>query len=382
MHQQGDGADNATYRVVAASWLEALQQVRAELGDVSPMSGFTIALSDRGCSATDADARRQFIVNEEPAPLPDPDGAAPTIPNTGDVFQVLQSRSHDATESVPLTVREVVYLLSSPDAEDQIDAFVRQELATFQSQIANCGTRKLIRLAVVDATTTTLLANPPILTLEWKDWSDTLHIQRHRQPAEAHSVPEPDPSDSRASSRVDDLADVFEQMHSLHLLADPLEGGDYCIDIAAATLRADGVFLHFFDVERRAWVLACSNAPSSDKLLGVRTSSEDRILAQCIEGAPQPYAVNSIDMRSTPHERHRFFETAFRVLCAPLTVGPRRSLGVIEVIRASANPAYTDEEASALAYIAAQCTNFLSSRGIVLDTDRIRRHGRWRSENV
>jgi GAF domain-containing protein len=69
-------------------------------------------------------------------------------------------------------------------------------------------------------------------------------------------------------------------------------------------------------------------------------------------------------------ERYRQLGGARSVIVAPV-MQAGRALGAIEIINPLDGMPFTEDEGNALTYIAEQYAEYLGSRGIVLDRDRI-----------
>src|SRR5262249_32642354 len=74
------------------------------------------------------------------------------------------------------------------------------------------------------------------------------------------------------------ITSLFESMHDLHFLRDALEGGQFCLSLVNEVLPARAALIHFFDVEKRHWVVACARGKEAPRVLGTHTAETDPTL--------------------------------------------------------------------------------------------------------
>ena len=132
------------------------------------------------------------------------------------------------------------------------------------------------------------------------------------------------------------ITSLFESMHDLHFLRDALDGGQFCLALATEVLPSRAAIIHFFDIEKREWVVACTRGKEMGRLLTMRAPESDEVLR---DSAPIMQA--------------------------------GRALGALEIINPLDGMPFTEDEGNAMTYIAEQYAEYLGSRGIVLDRERI-----------
>jgi hypothetical protein len=165
------------------------------------------------------------------------------------------------------------------------------------------------------------------------------------------------------------ITSLFESMHDLHFLRDALDGGQFCLALATEVLPSRGALIHFFDVEKREWVIACTRGKDTTRLLTLRTPESDEQLREAAR--LRRSLVVSTPMTSTA-QRYQALGSIKSLIVAPIMqVG--RALGALEIINPLDGQPFTDDEGNAMTYIAEQYAEYLGSRGIVLDRDRIQR---------
>ena len=103
-------------------------------------------------------------------------------------------------------------------------------------------------------------------------------------------------------------------------------------------------------------------------LLTMRAPETDEILR---EARPKASRARRAERRRTrPSERYRQLGGARSLIAAPI-MQAGRALGALEIINPLDGMPFTEDEGNAMTYIAEQYAEYLGSRGIVLDRERI-----------
>jgi GAF domain-containing protein len=163
------------------------------------------------------------------------------------------------------------------------------------------------------------------------------------------------------------ITSLFESMHDLHFLRDALDGGQFCLALATEVLPARAAIIHFFDIEKREWVVACTRGKDTQRLLTMRSAESDELLREC---ARKRRALVVPNASSATSERYRQLDGARSLIAAPI-MQAGRALGALEIINPLDGMPFTEDEGNAMTYIAEQYAEYLGSRGIVLDRTRI-----------
>jgi hypothetical protein len=163
------------------------------------------------------------------------------------------------------------------------------------------------------------------------------------------------------------ITSLFESMHDLHFLRDALDGGQFCLALATEVLPSRAAIIHFFDIEKREWVVACTRGKEMQKLLTMRAPENDDILREC---ARKRRALVVPNASTAGSERYRQLNGARSLIAAPI-MQAGRALGALEIINPLDGMPFTEDEGNAMTYIAEQYAEYLGSRGIVLDRERI-----------
>lgn len=160
---------------------------------------------------------------------------------------------------------------------------------------------------------------------------------------------------------------LFESMHDLHFLRDALDGGQFCLALATEVLPARAAIIHFFDIEKREWVIACTRGKDLSRLLTLRTPESDELLREATRRRRALVLSNTADATA---QRYQTLGGSRSVIIAPI-MQAGRALGALEIINSLDGMPFNEDEGNAMTYIAEQYAEYLSSRGIVLDPNRI-----------
>ena len=163
------------------------------------------------------------------------------------------------------------------------------------------------------------------------------------------------------------ITSLFESMHDLHFLRDALDGGQFCLALATEVLPARAALIHFFDIEKREWVVACTRGKETSRLLTMRAPDGDEILR---EAARKRRALVVPNASNATGDRYRQIGGGRSLIVAPI-MQAGRALGALEIINPLDGLPFTEDEGNAMTYIAEQFAEYLGSRGIVLDRERI-----------
>ncbi len=164
------------------------------------------------------------------------------------------------------------------------------------------------------------------------------------------------------------IADLFEEMHAMNFHEDAVAAGYFCLDLALSKIPAEGGLVHFYDVDKREYVVACARGPNAHALLLARHADLDPFLGS----APRSRSAVIFQPDGATPPRFAVFGGLKNLVVAPLW--PRgRFMGAVEFINPKDGAPFTTDDANALTYIAEQLAEFIGSRGVVLDARRITR---------
>jgi hypothetical protein len=379
-------------------------------------------------------------------------GAAPWAPRS-DVgahvvpSQVIFKREHDATDSVPLTYREYVFLVPTGTSEAAAEALLQTQLELVLASLARVPAGKLVNLGVFDVSFQGKPPVPPLATMMWKDWRGAPAVEFPRRPgyvphasapppapaivaqpppavspvspppdpiahvasaappaaipvaptavpvavepapapiavatpavtmtvpAEAIAPPQPAAAPQpRARVRGEDLiADLFESMHDLHFLRDAVEGGDFCLSLALEKIPSQAGLVHLYDIDRREFLITSTRGVAASTLLLRRHDEGDVMLSAAMGKRRALVVADATQSEEASLDRYVVLGGARSLVVAPVMLSGR-FLGAIELLNPLDGQPYTEADGNALTYIAEQFAEFVASRGVVTDPERI-----------
>ncbi len=128
----------------------------------------------------------------QPAPIVPVAPVAPVAPRA-DVAatvpsQIIFKREQDATDAMPLTYREYVYVVPPGTTEAAAEALLATQLELVKTSLDRVPPGKLVNLGVFDVAFTGRPPVPPLVTVQWKDWRGAPVVAFPRRPGGAAPV--------------------------------------------------------------------------------------------------------------------------------------------------------------------------------------------------
>lgn len=112
------------------------------------------------------------------APVAPRADVAATVPS-----QIIFKREQDATDAMPLTYREYVYLVPPGTTEAAAETLLAMQLELVKTSLERVPPGKLVNLGVFDVAFQGRPPVPPLATLQWKDWRGAPLVTFPRRPA-------------------------------------------------------------------------------------------------------------------------------------------------------------------------------------------------------
>ena len=166
------------------------------------------------------------------------------------------------------------------------------------------------------------------------------------------------------------IADLFESMHDLHFARDAVDGGDFCLALAMTKLPSLAGIVQLYDIDRREFVVTNTRGEGTSKLLLRRFPESDGLLAAAMRRRRALVVADAVQSEATINERYVAIGGARSLIVAPVMLAGR-FLGAIELLNPIDGEPFTESDGNAVTYIAEQFAEFVASRGIVTDPDRI-----------
>ncbi|HTB74940.1 MAG TPA: GAF domain-containing protein, partial [Polyangiaceae bacterium] len=166
------------------------------------------------------------------------------------------------------------------------------------------------------------------------------------------------------------IADLFESMHDLHFARDTVDGGDFCLALAMAKLPSLAGIVQLYDIDRREFVVTNTRGEGTGKLLLRRFPESDPLLAAAMRKRSAVVVPDAIQSDAMTNERYVSIGGARSLIVAPVMLSGR-FLGAIELLNPIDGEPFTESDGNAVTYIAEQFAEFVASRGVVTDPERI-----------
>jgi GAF domain-containing protein len=179
------------------------------------------------------------------------------------------------------------------------------------------------------------------------------------------------PSQPRGRMHGDELiADLFEAMHDLHFVRDAVDGGAFCLGLAHEKIPCRAGIVHLYDIDRREFLVTSTRGAGADALLLRRLPESDPVLSAAMRKRMAIVYSDASQSDAPGLERFQSLGGVKSLVVAPV-MQAGRFLGAIELVDPLDGEPFADDEGPAISYIAEQFAEFVATRGVVTDPDRI-----------
>jgi GAF domain-containing protein len=161
-------------------------------------------------------------------------------------------------------------------------------------------------------------------------------------------------------------------MHNLHFLRDSLEGADFILALVMEKLPSAVGLIHFYDINAREFVVVRAVGPGGAKALQVRTSEKEPLIAEAMRSRRAVVIEDASNDPRAQNGRWALIGSCRSLVCAPVEQGGR-FLGLLELSNPRDGGPFQETDGHALTYMGEQFAEFLATRGLVLDPERIGR---------
>ncbi len=159
-------------------------------------------------------------------------------------------------------------------------------------------------------------------------------------------------------------------MHDLHFLRDAVEGADFCLSLALEKMPSRAGYVHLYDIDKREFVVTCARGAGAEQLLLRRHPEGEPLIAAAMRKQRATVISDATTEGGSDTERYRAVGGAKSVVVAPVILAGR-FLGAIELINPVDGTPFREDEGHALTYIGEQFAEFVATRGVLLDPERI-----------
>jgi GAF domain-containing protein len=172
------------------------------------------------------------------------------------------------------------------------------------------------------------------------------------------------------------LSDFFGSMHDVNFCLSSLDGAEFTLRLALAKLPCRIALCHFFDINKREFVVVRAVSPVEDAALLFRTPERTRGVIEAMSSGRAMLVANAIGDERFSAGRWAFVgEPVQSLLVVPIRQGGR-FLGLLELANPTDGAPFTDADANAFTYLAGQLAEFLGQRGISISPEQIRAYRR------
>jgi GAF domain-containing protein len=159
-------------------------------------------------------------------------------------------------------------------------------------------------------------------------------------------------------------------MHDLHFLRDAVEGGNFCLSLAMEKIPSQAGIVHLYDIDKREFLITSTKGVSATGLLLRRHGEGDAMLSAAMNRRRAIVVEEATQSEAISLERYAALGGARSLIVAPVILAGR-FLGAIELLNPLDGQPFTEVDGNALTYIAEQFAEFVDSRGVVTDPERI-----------
>ncbi|WP_394842560.1 GAF domain-containing protein [Pendulispora brunnea] len=186
----------------------------------------------------------------------------------------------------------------------------------------------------------------------------------------------PSVSLQRGRVRGDELiAVLFEAMHDLHFSRDTLEASEFCLQLALENIPSRAAFAHFYDIDKREYVIVAAVGSGTQQMILRHHPPTDPLLSAAMRKRAAIVIPDATGSQEAFVERFEQLGGAKSIIVAPVMLGGR-ALAAIELLNPTDGAPYSEAEGNAMTYMGEQFAEYVSSHGLVLDTERIRQRRR------
>jgi putative methionine-R-sulfoxide reductase with GAF domain len=168
------------------------------------------------------------------------------------------------------------------------------------------------------------------------------------------------------------IAVLFEAMHDLHFARDTLEAASFCLHLAMEMIPSRAAFAHFYDIDKREYVLVATAGAGTDPLILKRHPPTDPLLGAAMRNRAAVVVPDATKNDDAFVERFELVGGAKSIIVTPVMAGGR-ALAAIEIVNPVDGNPFNEAEGNAFTYMGEQFAEYVSSHGLVLDTERIKR---------
>jgi hypothetical protein len=164
------------------------------------------------------------------------------------------------------------------------------------------------------------------------------------------------------------VVQLFEAMFDLNFLDNSVDGASFCLAVALDKFPSHVAYAHMYDINTREFAVVCTHGAGTESMLGRRHDGSDPMLAAAMRA--QDAVIFGAGDTVPPQARYAAGGPTKSVLVAPVMDGGR-FLGALELVNPCDDAPFSHREKNALMYIAERFADFVASRGVVVNAEKI-----------
>lgn len=409
--------------VRAATWLAALQESRAQMGEraVLPPGASCNVSADGIVVIQDPQERRRYVLvpgepaapqgelppqkdprpgpssdqpeahgwRPAPAPIPGdesqsrPAAAPPLPPSTpsdaleanrgprrsstpaadlleGEVV-LLSAREEKPSRGNPLSFRERLYAVPKSMSVGATEKLATKLLKQAQTELASAPEGKFVRIEVFDHVWSSSPKRPPVVRIEWKDWHKSVDIDF---PLSERDEPTPAPALTSfpPPPSEDRLSEAFEACHDLLFLKTRAEALRFAARLIEELIPCDTVSASLLDLATDEFRTVAARGIAEDSLVG-RAVPASAGLLEAAGSLGEHSLLTLVDATADPR-----FDAAVdgvpgldvRALLYRPLVHDGRLYGMIRLASGPQRPMFSQADCEVVDYIAEQLSTFVA----------------------
>lgn len=294
--------------------------------------------------------------------------AQPRSAPGGTDLRLLRERSDDPTEENPLRYIEQAYAIAAGMTVPAAEAALRWKLAEVQKQAESLPKGVLANLAVFDHEWRDAPQRPPLITLQWRDWSGDVSVDYPAAaiPAGAQAKPPVPaaPAVAPAPARHDHddrLADAFEALEGLSRLSTPVEGLDFCIGFLENSIPAEAASACIYDINTDELRFVALTGPGAADRQGHAIPRAAGLFGQALrnEGHATAFADVMLEPAYNPATDSRTGLDARNMLLCPVS-RDGQLFGMLQLVNRRGG-GFGAQDVNLLGYVSERLADFLAT---------------------
>ncbi|MGB8332270.1 MAG: GAF domain-containing protein, partial [Polyangiales bacterium] len=323
----------------------------------APVPDVPMAFERRSLDSTPPPTPDSTRQNRSTAPQP----SSPPPATVENMVVLLASRDENPTSASPIHFRERMYAVPVPLQPGTGEKLATKLLRRAQEELEQERGAKYIRIELFDHIWKRAPDHPPVVRIEWKDWSKSIEIEfpledeaRDSELPRISSVPPP-PTEDR-------LAAAFEACHDLLFLRNRAEALEFAVYLLEELVPSEATAAFLLDINTDEFRLVAARGisararrgqafPSSTGLLGAASRLAEHAVLVLADATADPRyderidGVPGLDVRA--------------LLYRPL-LHRERLFGVLQLANGVTRRSFSEADCEVVDYVTQQLSAFVA----------------------